>query len=346
MNSNPTTQGNPTTSSKPTMKGRPILRGKPIYVEIDIQSDIDTLWKYTQTPELHERWDLRFSEIKYLPRESEDHPQHFLYRTRIGFGLVIEGTGVTKAARTEGDERASALTFRSEQAISLISEGSGYWKYTSRDDRVNFKTQFDYEPRFGWIGCLFDRILFRPLFGFATALSFDMLRIWLEKGIQPAVNIQRAMIHSFSVLMITLLWIYQGLVPKLLFPEAGELAIIQQLGWFSGWERQLLLLLGIGEICVGLLTVIWHRKTWIYKAQAIALLLLAAAALIGSPELLQAPFNPLTLSGSMIGFCMLAHWSNRELPQAGRCLRKPARSATNQKAWRRSARWDQSTSKH
>lgn len=309
------------------------MGGKPIYVEIDIKTDIDTLWNYTQTPELHEQWDLRFSEIKYLPRAGEEEPQQFLYRTRIGFGLAIAGTGAARAAVRSGekeraDERASALTFRSDQAISLIREGSGYWKYTSRGDRVTFKTRYDYETRFGWLGRRFDRMLFRPLFGYATAWSFDMLRIWLEKGIRPAVSTQRALIHYFSVLMISMLWFYQGAVPKLLFPEAGELGIMLELGWFPGWEERLLQGLGVAEIGIGLLTVAGHRLAWMYKAQSIVLLLLAGAALIGSPELLQAPFNPLTLSGSMIGFCMIALWTGRELPQAGRCLRKPANAAS------------------
>src|SRR5712691_5848194 len=42
--------------------------GMSIYVEILIRAPMDALWAHTQTPELHERWDLRFSEIAYVPR--------------------------------------------------------------------------------------------------------------------------------------------------------------------------------------------------------------------------------------------------------------------------------------
>ncbi|MFD2115607.1 DoxX-like family protein [Paenibacillus yanchengensis] len=302
------------------------MRRKPIYVEIDINTDMDTLWHYTQRPELHEQWDLRFSEIRYLPREKDDDKQHFLYRTRIGFGLNIAGTGVTKGGvRTAEGERFSSLSFSSEQIISLIKQGRGYWKYTPHDNGVTFVTQYDYETRFGLLGKCFDYVLFRPLFGMATAWSFDVLRIWLEKGIQPALSMQRALVHYLSVLMISLLWIYQGLVPKVLFPEAGELAIMQEISLFHGWESELLWCLGIAEISIGLLTILWHRKRWIYMPQVILLTLLAVVALIGTPELLKQPFNPLTLSGSMIAFCLLARLSNRELPQAKRCIRKRRR---------------------
>ena len=68
------------------------MKQKTIYVEINIASDIETLWEYTQNPHLHKEWDLRFSDITYLHR-LPDEPQRFLYETRIGFGLKVSGTG-------------------------------------------------------------------------------------------------------------------------------------------------------------------------------------------------------------------------------------------------------------
>ena len=38
---------------------------KPIYVEIFIRGTLEDLWRLTQTPELHTRWDLRFSRIEF-----------------------------------------------------------------------------------------------------------------------------------------------------------------------------------------------------------------------------------------------------------------------------------------
>ncbi|BBH20651.1 membrane protein [Paenibacillus baekrokdamisoli] len=299
------------------------MRSKPIYVEIDMMTDLEKLWTYTQTPKLHEQWDLRFSEITYLPREKGDDDQHFLYRTRIGFGLAIAGTGVSKATNPSSkEERTSTLSFGSEQAISLISKGGGYWKYRTNGDMVTFVTQYNYQTRFGLLGRWLDRLLFRPLFGYATAWSFDMLRIWLEKSIPPIVSLQRAVIHYFSVGMLTLLWLFEGIVPKLLYPQAGELAIVQQTGWFAGWEGQVLQLLGYGEIIFGLTAALLHRRKELYGLQIILLFALTMAAFIRNPELLLAPFNPLTLSVPMIGFCLLAGWSSRDLPKAGRCKRK------------------------
>ena len=40
--------------------------GRPIYVERFVRAPIEALWNATQRPEVHERWDLRFTEIRYL----------------------------------------------------------------------------------------------------------------------------------------------------------------------------------------------------------------------------------------------------------------------------------------
>src|SRR5205807_6313634 len=100
-----------------------------IYVEIFIRGDMESLWLKTQEPTLHQRWDLRFSEIAYLPRQP-GQPQQFLYSTRIGAGLRINGEGESTGARDgSSGERTSALKFWSKDPKSLIEAGSGYWKY-------------------------------------------------------------------------------------------------------------------------------------------------------------------------------------------------------------------------
>ena len=158
----------------------------PIYVETLIRAPLDEVWEKTQRPDLHERWDLRFTRIEYLPRAREDEPQRFLYATRIGFGVAIEGRGETVGERERPDgSRASALRFWSDDPKSLILRGSGYWRYVPVADGTRFLTRYDYETRFGRAGRVVDRLVFRPLLGWATAWSFDRLRLWVERGIEP-----------------------------------------------------------------------------------------------------------------------------------------------------------------
>lgn len=299
------------------------MKTKPIYVELDIAAAMEELWEHTQSPELHEQWDLRFTEIHYLPRKNESEKQKFLYETRIGFGLKIAGTGETSCSFDQHEtERLSTLSFASEQPVSLIRHGGGYWRYKESGDKLTFITLYDYQTRFGFAGRMLDRFIFRPLFGYATAWSFDRLRIWLEDRIPPSVIAERALIHYLSVIFVMLLWCYEGLVPKLLFPEAGELYMLKQIGWFEGMELQTVQLIGVLEIGFGLITAYLHRKNWIQMVQLFVLLALTIPAIVFTPELLRSPFNPITLIIPMLGLCWTAHWSRRHLPQAGRCKRK------------------------
>ena len=159
-----------------------------IYVEIFIHADLDDVWRVTQTPELHTRWDLRFTDIRYLPRTDPSVPQRFLYETRLGFGLCIQGEGETIATR-EGatGARTSSLRFWSDDPKSLIRVGSGYWQYIPEPGGVRFLTRYQYATRFGLIGRVLNAAVFEPLLGWATAWSFDRLRLWLEDGLDPGV---------------------------------------------------------------------------------------------------------------------------------------------------------------
>ena len=80
--------------------------------------------------------------------------------------------------------------------MSLIREGSGYWRYVPTGDGIRFLTWYDYRTRFGPFGRVIDRLIFRPLMGWATAWSFDRLRLWIERGIDPALSMQRSLAHA------------------------------------------------------------------------------------------------------------------------------------------------------
>ncbi|MBC9711389.1 hypothetical protein H9Y04_02235 [Streptomyces sp. TRM66268-LWL] len=159
---------------------------KGLYVEARIRVDMDELWDHTQDPALHQRWDLRFGSIEYLPKASQDEPQHFRYATRLLPGLTVAGAGISAGEKRRPDgTQTSALRFSSPHPLSLLKEGSGYWRYVPDGDGVRFLTGYDYTPRWGRFGRAADRCVFRPLMGWATAWSFDRLRLWLEEGITP-----------------------------------------------------------------------------------------------------------------------------------------------------------------
>jgi hypothetical protein len=317
-----------------------------IYVEIPIQASMDELWEKTQNPEIHQRWDLRFSQIQYLPRHA-DEPQKFLYRTRIGFGTKIDGRGESIGERDgDGGARTSSLKFWSDDPKSLIKTGSGYWKYVPEGSNVRadegvrpyvgsgeagdkghpcirFFTWYDYETRFGAFGKLADKCVFRPLLGWATAWSFDRLRLWIEKGISPEASRDRALIYALSRGTMAFIWFYHGLVPKLLYHDRAELDLLSRIGTAPQHLRAATTLAGVVEVLFAFLLIIFWRQTWLLWLTLVLMLVGIPVVGVSAPEYLTAAFNPVTLNMSLVIFAAIALITRRDLPTAANCRRKP-----------------------
>lgn len=295
---------------------------KPIYVKTIIKTDIESLWEYSQDPKVHERWDLRFSSIEYLPREKTDD-QHFNYLTSIGFGLSINGTGISRGEIVkESGERSSSLEFFSEHPLSLITKGSGYWKYKPDGDSVEFLTRYNYETRWGKIGEWIDKLFFKHLIGWATSWSFDALKVWLEKGIQPEETMKKSVVHLLVCLSLAFVWLYQGLIPKILFPHTGEVDMVKASGIFSGYESEVVMMIGIIQMLIGLLFLLPLKKKLLFFSSSVAVFFLGIGPLIVSPEQFILPFNPATLNITMIVLGLIGALNNNGLALARNCERR------------------------
>ncbi len=158
---------------------------RPLYVEIRIRADMDRVWELSQDPDAHPRWDLRFSRI--IPVDQDEQGQ---VRFRYEFLLplhTIKGTGTSLGHRHRRDGQAtSVLKFDTADWLSPIGPGSGYWRYIPTGDGLRFITGYNYRPGMGAIGRALDARAIRPALGWATAISFDRLRMWAESGLDPA----------------------------------------------------------------------------------------------------------------------------------------------------------------
>jgi DoxX-like family len=300
-----------------------------IYVEILIRAPMEALWDHTQTPTLHERWDLRFSRIEYLPRGSETEPQRFLYSTRIGFGLQVAGEGESVGERGLADgSRSSALKFSSADARSIIREGSGYWKYIPTRDGIRFLTWYDYRTRLGSVGALFDRFAFRPVIGWATAWSFDRLRLWLEEGIDPALAMRQTLVHFVARAGLALVFAYQGLAPKLFAAHRDEVAMLLDSGVAADNIEVVLTMLGLAEVGFALFLLVFWRRRW-PSWLCLGLMFLAVVVVaVNSPRFLNAAFNPVSLNLAVASLAAVDLLVLDRLPSASRCRRKPSVETT------------------
>jgi hypothetical protein len=292
-----------------------------IYVEVLIRGPIEELWLRTQTPELHQRWDLRFTEIEYLPRSSDAEPQQFLYSTCIGFGMKIDGRGESLGTIEQvGGRRTSSLKFWSADPKSLISEGSGYWQYIPTETGIKFLTWYDYQTRFGMAGKMLDTI-FRPLISWATAWSFDSLRLWIEQGILPEQSFRNSAVYAISRITIAFVWLYHGLVPKIIFQSSDEIKFIEAAGCPPEFSVLATLVFGCIEIAIAVLMLIfWKSRHWFVITATIMVFAMLGVALT-SPSAFELPFTPATLNTCVIALCAIGLVAERNLPSAGNCLR-------------------------
>lgn len=239
-----------------------------IYVETSVRTDMDALWARTQDPAQHQRWDLRFTEITPLPREESPASTpgsgpgdeyaavdgahgvpgpasvraaavvtgtRFRYTTRVLPFLTVSGTGVAAGDRLRADgERTSALRFACAHPLVPLAEGSGYWRYVPDGAAVRFLTGYQYRTRWGHAGVLLDRLFLRPAMGWATAWSFDRLRLWLEHGVSPRRSLWRALAEGAVRLALL------GLAAVLVLLPSPTLLVVALLGPYLGLGAVLL----------------------------------------------------------------------------------------------------------
>ncbi|WP_127573002.1 SRPBCC family protein [Georgenia faecalis] len=156
------------------------MGNRGIYVETTIAAPMERVWALTQVPDEHVRWDLRFTRI--IPTTpTASGATRFTYTRRTPLRTVAgDGVSIGETTRPDGT-RTSALRFSTDDRLSPIRSGRGYWRYVPDGGAVRFVTGYDYAP--GW-GPVLDRIA-RPALGWATAWSFDRLRIWAERDEPP-----------------------------------------------------------------------------------------------------------------------------------------------------------------
>ncbi|MCA0969228.1 DoxX-like family protein [Halobacillus litoralis] len=287
---------------------------KQIYVEADIQAPIEDVWEASQEPHLHEQWDVRFSSIRYQPKEHEDDPQHFTYETNVMPGIKVSGWGKSVGTHhAEDSSRTSSLHFGTDQKISPIKEGRGYWKYIPTDEGTTFLTQYQFESRWGesW---------FRPLIGWGTALSFDVFKRWLEKKEAPRSQYVRFLTYWMLTFLFAFIWIYHGLVPKLIAMHPEEQALAQNPFLDA---QSVVLLAGLVEVAFGFVWLVYRKRKRLFKLQLVAIPFLTVAAIVADPSTLAHPFSPLTYNLSLIVLSVMGTFVAEDVPTAASCRRSP-----------------------
>ena len=102
------------------------------------------------------------------------------------------------------------------------------------------------------------------------------------------------------------IWLYQGIVPKLLGPHADELRMNMALGLSHAQAHLLSYVGGAMEVALGLLVVVFYRQRWPYIVTIAALLGLFAFTLFLVPAFTVSAFNSTTINLAMCALAVIA----------------------------------------
>ncbi|MCH7312708.1 DoxX-like family protein [Acinetobacter sp. ANC 4805] len=122
-----------------------------------------------------------------------------------------------------------------------------------------------------------------------------------------------AIILKFINIILAVLWVYQGLIPKLIFTSPDEIAVWQWMGLSPEFAKLAGQATGIAEILFGLCFMMIYHKIMHYLSILGLLFLLILIGLLLPDTLLRA-FNPVVMNLAMISlsciFLMLSRQSD------------------------------------
>jgi uncharacterized membrane protein YphA (DoxX/SURF4 family) len=114
-------------------------------------------------------------------------------------------------------------------------------------------------------------------------------------------------IKLVSRIALGLVWLYEGLVPKLLFLRADELRLVERSGWFWRTPALTLQLLGWAQIVMGTWLLIGWRERLAVGVATFWMIVLIALVAGGNPGMLTDPYGALIKDLCLIA-CAITVW--------------------------------------
>ncbi|MBT9099618.1 DoxX-like family protein [Methylovulum psychrotolerans] len=105
---------------------------------------------------------------------------------------------------------------------------------------------------------------------------------------------------------IALVWLYQGLIPKLLGPHHDEIAMGRALGISAEAATALAYIGGGLEMLLGVLVMVFYQRAWPFLLTILAMVSLWVFTALYAPWFMQAAFNPTTANLAVAALAMIA----------------------------------------
>lgn len=120
---------------------------------------------------------------------------------------------------------------------------------------------------------------------------------------------------AIARLALGVVFLYHGLVPKLLFLSPDEVRMIEAHDWPLSTQR-IAEVAGAAEIVLALAILLLRRSRWPLWLAVIALVGLLADVALFAPELLLGAFNPVSTNIAALALCAIALLGERDAHRA------------------------------
>jgi uncharacterized membrane protein YphA (DoxX/SURF4 family) len=125
---------------------------------------------------------------------------------------------------------------------------------------------------------------------------------------------ERQIVHAIARLAVAGVFLWHGLVPKLIFRHPDEAVMLTDAGVSAATATLGVTAAGIGEVVLGIGLIIFWRA----RAPLVVIIGLMATAIVlvgwHSPRFLVSAFNPITLNSCVIALATIALLTSRDHP--------------------------------
>jgi hypothetical protein len=125
---------------------------------------------------------------------------------------------------------------------------------------------------------------------------------------------QMQTINILARLGLAFVWLYHGLVPKLIFMHPDELLPLLNAGMPENQAMRFVKLAGWAEVALGLAMLAFWPSRWPYYLTAGLMAVATAAVLLYAPVLFQGAFNPASLNLLVFLLAVIGLASSRANP--------------------------------
>src|SRR5688572_8308920 len=126
----------------------------------------------------------------------------------------------------------------------------------------------------------------------------------MPSALPPQVALER--IRRLCNVTVAAIWLYQGLVPKLLGPHPDEAAMSSAFGIPAALQASVSYAAGVGEVLLGLCVLLLPRRAWPQLISAAATAVLLAFVAIYTPRYLIGAFNPVVMNVASVALSIVA----------------------------------------